>query len=130
LWENAQKEINETLTPEQLNRLKQIEQQQNVAGTLADDEEMQKSLKLEPDLIAKIKAIKDESSKEIAQFQVTQIKLKQNLFDTQQKVAILQKDANVQTLRLLTDNQKAMWKQLTGEPFEVKLDGYAFGKKK
>ncbi len=120
LTEVLLKEIHDVLSSEQAKRLKQIELQQSVPTTLAD-EEVQKSLKLDEPQIAKINSIKDESAKEIAQFQITQMKLKQNPLETQEKIVILQKDANDRAMQVLTDEQKMKWKELVGEPFELKL---------
>jgi Spy/CpxP family protein refolding chaperone len=127
--EAIQKEINEILTPEQAKRFKQIERQQRIPSALVDEEEVQKALNLDEQQITKVKTIKDESRKEISQFELTQSKLKANPFETQQKVATLEKDANAQALRVLTDEQKIKWKELVGEPFEVKISGFGLGKK-
>jgi Spy/CpxP family protein refolding chaperone len=125
--EHVQKEISETLTPEQQKRLKQIERQQSVANTLVNDEEAQKALKLQDEQIAKLKTINNDSIREIARLNLE--KFKEDPFGTQEKVAALQKVANRQAIRLLTDDQKATWKDLTGEPFDVKFEAYPFGKK-
>jgi Spy/CpxP family protein refolding chaperone len=125
--EGVQKEIGEVLTPEQQKRLKQIERQQSVPNALVNDEEAQKALKLQDEQIAKLKTIHNESMREINRLK--REKFREDPFGTEEKAVALQKVANTQALRVLSDDQKAKWKELTGEPFEVKPEGYPLGKK-
>lgn len=124
--EKSQKAIAEILKPEQISRLKQIERQQSVVSTLSNDEDVKKELKLSEEQIEKLKGISDDSRKEM---QGLFGGFKDNPSEAREKMAALRKEATEKAVKVLDDAQAKKWKDLTGEPFEVKLEGRGnFGK--
>jgi Spy/CpxP family protein refolding chaperone len=116
LNEETLKAAGDILKPDQLKRLKQIELQQ--AGVLAYSRpEVQKALNLTDDQKQKIQTIAEESGKEM-----------RDLFgggnpaEIQEKIAELRKKTAEKVQVVLTDNQKNAWKELTGEPFQVRFN--------
>jgi Spy/CpxP family protein refolding chaperone len=114
--EETLKAAGDILKPDQLKRLKQIELQQ--AGVLAYSRpEVQKALNLTDDQKQKIQTIAEESGKEM-----------RDLFgggnpaEIQEKIAELRKKTAEKVQVVLTDNQKKAWKELTGEPFQVRFN--------
>jgi Spy/CpxP family protein refolding chaperone len=114
--EAGDKFVKETLKPEQQKRLKQIEYQNNVLPTLSANEEVQKTLKLTDEQKEKLKTLADDLNKD-----------RRELFqagpgpETMQKMQALTKDYTTKAQAVLTDAQKKEWKELTGEPFEVRF---------
>jgi hypothetical protein len=110
------KALEGVLSKDQMKRLKQIERQ--VAGVrMFQTEEMQKALKLTDDQKGKIKEITDDLTKE-----------QQGLFsggkpdaDTLKKFQTLQKDSLANAVKVLNDDQKKEYKNLTGEPIEISM---------
>ena len=43
------------------------------------------------------------------------------------KMASLNKEASDKVVAVLTPDQKISWKEMTGDPFELKMDPNAFG---
>jgi len=116
----ATKELAEILKPEQMQRLKQIERQQSITRTLTDDNDAIKDLGITDEQKDRIKQIGDESVKEVADL------LKQfgkdNARETNEKVLAARKEANERATKLLTETQQAKWKEMIGEPFELKQE--------
>jgi Spy/CpxP family protein refolding chaperone len=126
--EETNKALADVLTPEQAKRYKQITLQDR--GTQAfNDEEVQKALKLTDEQKEKIKTINEDAAKE-----------RQQLFprggggggagagrrdpgafeEMRKKMAAMNKETMEKVTAVLTDDQKKAWKDLIGEPFEVK----------
>jgi hypothetical protein len=103
------------LKPAQMKRLRQIELQQS-GPTDADS---QKELGLSDEQKTKIKEIADKSREERRDLGKG---FKDNPKETQEKMAKLTKDTTEKELAVLTDAQKKQWKEMTGEPFEVKIE--------
>jgi len=107
--------LGEILKPEQLKRLKQIELQQ-VGAQAFTRADVQKALTLTADQQEKIKTISDDSAKSMRElFQGG------NAQGGREKIAALRKETGEKIQAVLTDDQKKAWKELTGEPFEVRL---------
>lgn len=123
IGEETDKALADVLKPEQMKRLKQISLQQRGAQAFTDAK-VQEELKLTDDQKDKIKTINDDAQKEMRE-----------LFQSggDDREAMMKK---IQTLRtetmdkvkgVLTDDQKKTWEQMTGAPFEVKMEGRGGG---
>lgn len=115
--EGPTKEVEKILKPEQMTRLRQIARQQGGPAAYVAPENA-KDLKLTDDQVKKIKDIADELQKDTME-----------LFrgagrggfsaETREKMTALTKEASEKAADVLTAEQKAKWKGLTGEPFTV-----------
>jgi hypothetical protein len=122
----AYKELGDVLKEDQVKRLKQIEIQ--VAGNRAFTmPAVQEALKLNESQQEKIREVSGESFREMADLREEYgikgfggPKLdadKQKEYD--RKLAAITKDMQDKVVATLTDEQKATWKTLTGEPIDV-----------
>jgi Spy/CpxP family protein refolding chaperone len=113
--EAAEKLVKETLKPEQQKRLKQIQLQQGGLMAFAS-EEVQKGLSLTDEQKEKLKTLGSDMQKDMQE-------LRQGGFspETMQKTRALTKEYMGKAADMLTDDQKAKWKEMTGEPFEVQM---------
>jgi len=116
--DETMKEVDEILKPEQIKRFKQIQLQ--VRGPDAyRDEEVQKTLKLTDDQKDKIKTIMEDFGKEAQEI----FKDAGGDFKAAgKKVQDLRKETQDKITGLLTDDQKKAWTELTGKPFELKME--------
>ena len=119
------KAVNGILDEKQQKRLQQIHVQQEGLAAYTQDEDVQKALKLTDEQKDKIKAINDDLRKEIG-----------NLGggggggggrgrgnpEMLQKIQALRKEATQNAVKALNEDQQKTYKELTGEPFEVKRD--------
>jgi Spy/CpxP family protein refolding chaperone len=120
------KDLGDVLKPDQLKRFKQIELQ--VQGTRAfQDPEVQKELNLTDDQKDKIKTISEDAGKEMQEARKSS---QGNFEEAGKKFRVIQKDAREKAVAVLTPEQKKTWKEMTGEPFEVKFEPGQFGKGK
>ncbi len=119
IGEETEKELASVLNPDQSKRLKQISLQ--MRGSQAfNEEDVQKSLNLTDDQKDKIKTLNEDAGKEMREvFQNAQ----GNFREAGEKVAALRKETMEKVAALLTEEQKKSWKEMTGEPFEVKFEG-------
>jgi Spy/CpxP family protein refolding chaperone len=119
IGEETEKGMAEVLKPEQSKRLKQIVLQ--AKGSQAfNEEEVQKDVKLTDDQKDKIKTLNEDLGGEIREvFQNAQ----GNFQEAGKKVATLRKETMDKVVALMTDDQKKTWKEMTGDPFEVKFEG-------
>jgi Spy/CpxP family protein refolding chaperone len=112
------KELGNILKPEQTKRFTQIQLQQSGVNAFATPR-VQEELKLTDEQKSKIRDISqdvNESTREA--FQASQ----DDRAAAMQKIAGLRKQGMEKTLAVLTDEQKSTWKDMTGEPFEVKFE--------
>jgi hypothetical protein len=112
--------MGDTLKPEQVQRYKQLALQQAVelagAGVFLDPE-LSKALKLTDKQKEDLKGIADDLPKK-----------RQGLFkdakggfaEVFKKVATLNKESVDEAVRSLTDDQKKTWKEMVGQPFDLK----------
>jgi len=116
--EEAKSGAKDILKPEQTARLDQISLQARGLQAFTDSK-IQEKLKLTDDQKSKLKDIEEDvrsQSRELFQgFQ-------NDREGTMQKFAALRKESLGKAVALLTDEQKATWKEMTGEPFEVKFE--------
>jgi len=117
----VRKGLNDLLKPEQVKRYEQIQLQQiGVLGAPAMPR-VQEALNLTDDQKSKLQTIQAEQREAMGE-----------LFQggggggdraaAMQKMTELRKKGNDKAMALLTDSQKASWKELTGEPFEIKME--------
>jgi hypothetical protein len=114
--EESMKAVEGILKPEQVKRLNQISLQQRGADAFTDTD-VQKGLKLTVEQRGKIKTITEDARKEM-----------QGLFqpggdfqEAQKKMTAMRKETMEKVSALLTDDQKKAWKDMAGEPFEVRF---------
>ena len=109
--------IKPVLNADQMKRLKQIELQQ--AGAQAfSTENVQASLKLNDEQKEKIKTITEDMQKELRSvFQPGG-----NFEGAREKMTALRKESLERVMAVLTADQKKAYKDLTGEPFEVRFE--------
>ncbi len=113
--EETYKAMGDLLKADQVKRLKQIELQQRGLA----DPGTQKALKLSDEQKEKIKKIGEDTREKAREvFKDAQGDFKA----AAEKMATLTKEAREKQANLLTDDQKKQWKEMTGEPFEVKFE--------
>jgi Spy/CpxP family protein refolding chaperone len=109
------KSLDGLLKPEQVKRFKQIEIQ--VGGFMAFNQpRVQEALKLTDDQKEKVRAI----GEEIQGAMPSREDFQSDRETAMKKMAEVQKGAKEKATALLTEDQKASWKELTGEPFDYK----------
>jgi Spy/CpxP family protein refolding chaperone len=119
IGEETEKGLADVLKPEQSKRLKQISLQQRGSQAF-NEEDVQKTLKLTDDQKDKIKTLNEDAGKEMREiFQNAQ----GNFREAGEKAGALRKETMEKVMALLTDEQKKAWKDMTGEPFEVRFEG-------
>jgi hypothetical protein len=115
------KALADILKPEQMKRTKQISLQVRGGRAFADPEVVE-ALKFTAEQKDKIKAIQEEAQKEMRDlFQGG------NREEARKKIAELRKSTDAKLNELLNTEQKAKWKELTGEPFKGELTRPGFG---
>jgi hypothetical protein len=122
--EGPMKDVEKILKPEQMKRLEQIGRQNAGAGYLASTEGA-KELELKDEQKTKIKEIYKELQKDTDElFRGGGGGGKGAFFspETREKLASLNKEAKDKAIDALTKEQKEKYKELTGEPFEVKFE--------
>jgi len=110
------------LKTDQAKRFKQIETQQLRIRAFTNEEVM-KELGLSAEQKEKAKAIVDEISQDIGDLTKGGKGFGFNK-EAQQKIAALNKEGMDKITAILTDDQKTKWKDMVGEPFEVRFEGF------
>jgi hypothetical protein len=115
--EEVLKELSSTLRSEQIKRLKQIHVQQQ--GLLAfADPEVERTLKLSDDQKSKLRALGVDFAR---QARPLFRRGAQGSFETRlKKMTDLNKQAMEKSVGILDADQKKTWKELIGEPFEIR----------
>jgi len=112
------------LKPEQTKRLKQIELQQGGLRALTK-EDVQKELKLSEKQVGEIKAISEEVAKDtqalFGQMRDAQGN-REKMQEIQKKMTSTRKEGMDKASALLNDEQKKAWKEMAGQPFEIKFE--------
>jgi Spy/CpxP family protein refolding chaperone len=113
LAKEASKAIGEILNKDQAKRFKQIGLQVQGAAAIANPE-IAKELKVMDDQLIKITELQQQARQEMR-------KIRQDAAGDQaeaiKKITEYRKAINEKILKLLTDEQKAKWKEMTGKPF-------------
>jgi len=113
--DEAYKQLGDVLKSEQIKRLRQIELQQvGLSSPTA-----QKALKLSDEQKDKVKKIAEETREKGRDLSKD---FKTDPKGTLEKMSTLRKEGSEKQLGVLTDDQKKQWKEMTGEPFEVKFE--------
>jgi hypothetical protein len=122
--EETQKALSGVLNPDQEKRFKQIELQ--VRGPRAfTDPEVQKTLNLTADQQEKIKTINQDAEKQMSALRPGPGGgggEQRNPEEMRKKMTEMRKETMSRSMEVLTDDQKKQWKEMTGEPFEVKFE--------
>ncbi|WP_020474804.1 hypothetical protein [Zavarzinella formosa] len=122
--ETPMKDAEKVLKPDQLKRLKQIHIQ-NRGIALFNDHEYAAVLKITSEQKAKAKEIQTELTKDLRELgggRPNGGRPMQPSKETMEKIANVQKEAKEKALDLLTADQKKTYKDMSGEPFEVKQE--------
>lgn len=116
--EETIKELAGVLQPEQIKRLDQIALQQR--GIQAFQEvRVEKALKLTAEQKNKIKTLNADATKEMRElFQ----SVNGDFQEAMKKIHALRKANLDKAAAVLTDDQKKIWKEMTGAPFEAKFE--------
>jgi len=117
--EDTLRGVSDVLKPEQMRRLKQIKLQQESLAAFSDPDVI-KSLKLTDRQKESIRSVAEELAKNANDaFK----KGSQSSFPAALKrVAVLRRESLEKGLAVLTPEQRKIWKELAGEPFEVKIE--------
>lgn len=111
----TKKLTDELLKPEQAKRLGQISLQQRGTSAFADPE-IQAKLKMTDEQKNKVKDLNEETM-------ATMQELRQGFQDDREgamkKIQALQAEVAAKALAMMTDEQKGLWKEMTGEPFTI-----------
>jgi Spy/CpxP family protein refolding chaperone len=120
--DDAMTGLGKVLSPDQVKRLKQIKWQNDGLRAFSD-EEIIKTLSLSADQRQKIKSISEDARHEFAAiFQPAgDASGGSGIQEGVRKIAILRRDTLEKAVNVLNPSQKKQWKQLIGEPFEVKI---------
>jgi Spy/CpxP family protein refolding chaperone len=115
---DLRKSLDGILKPEQVKRFEQIQLQQSGTNAFTTPRVVD-ALKLTDDQKSKIQQINDgvfQSMRDLRE------EFQSDREGAMKKMADLRKQALDKSLAVLTDSQKATWKELNGEPFEVKFE--------
>jgi hypothetical protein len=110
------KAVGEVLKPDQLKRLKQIHWQQQGARAFSDPE-LADALKFTTEQKDKIQAVREEARKEMQSLR----QAGGDREEARKKFEEIRKATNEKVMGVLTDEQKAKWKELQGEPFKGEI---------
>jgi hypothetical protein len=113
------KRLADVLKPEQMKRYRQIQLQQ--LGLMAFTEpDVQSKLKLSDEQVGRIRKINAQSQSQRREF----AQGGRNRGQMQKKVETPGKDSMDKALAVLSVDQKRAWNDMTGEPFEVRFQGF------
>ena len=112
--EEVKKEL--ALSDEQSKRLDQIRVQQRAYEAMLEPE-VQSKLNLSDDQKDKLREIVRDTREK-----TQSLRAAQGGPETFQKINDIRKESNEKAVALLTDDQKKTWKELTGEPVEVRFE--------
>jgi len=116
--DEAKTALKGVLSTEQSTRLDQITLQQRGIEAFADSQ-VQEKVKLTEEQKDKLKEI---GASARSQMQELRSGFRDDFEGTMQKFTTLRKESIEKAIALLNDDQKKTWKELTGEPFEVKFE--------
>ncbi len=118
---DVRKGLADVLKPEQVKRFDQIQLQQMGVLGAPDLPRVQEALNLTDDQKSKLRSVQEEQREAMGE-----------LFRggggggdrtaAREKMTSLRKKGTDKAMAVLTDSQKSSWKELTGEPFEIKLE--------
>ncbi len=133
-FEESRKEadkVREALKPEQGKRLHQIELQVKGVRAFADPE-VQNQLKLSDKQKEEIKEVAESTEKDLSEVRQGFREARGNpekMKEIGKKVQALSHEGMEKISGLLTADQKNAWKEMTGEKFELKMEGFGGGRR-
>ena len=110
--------VKDVLKPEQVARLDQISLQQQGITAFADPK-AQGKLGLSDDQRSKLREIADDADRKMRDLREGFANDREG---TMEKMRAARKESMDKALGVLTDGQKKSWKEMTGEPFEVRFE--------
>ena len=113
------KATSELLTPEQSKRFEQITLQ-SMGVNAFNDPDVAKKLKITDDQKAKIKDLGESMMSQMGEIRQT---MQDDREGAMKKMTALRAENTTKGMAILTSEQKATWKEMTGEPFEMKMEG-------
>lgn len=116
--EEVQKSLTDVLKPEQAKRFHQIQLQQRGADALSDPE-VQAKLNLTDDQKSKLTDIREDVRKQMEGLRGDSGGDRQAAME---KFRTIRKESQDKAFAVLTDEQRASWKELTGEPVEIQIE--------
>ena len=120
--EEARKGQEEILNPQQKKRLKEITLQQRGTGAFSE-EEVQNALNLTADQKDKIKTIENDFHKQWREILPPDaFRNRAELPERFKKMDALRKESLDKVLAILRDDQKKKYKEMSGAPFELKIE--------
>ena len=120
--EEARKGQEEILNPQQKKRLKEITLQQRGTGAFSE-EEVQNALNLTADQKDKIKTIENDFHRQWREILPPDaFRNRAELPERFKKVDALRKESLDKVLAILRDDQKKKYKEMSGAPFELKIE--------
>jgi hypothetical protein len=128
--DDTMKSLHSVLSVPQVRRLKQIQWQNDGLGAFSDDEVI-KALQLTVEQKEKIRALNSEVNRQWHDLVTssaasgTEGNRYREIF---RKLSVIRREARDKGVGLLTAAQKKTWKDLVGEPFEVKIEQLRTGK--
>jgi Spy/CpxP family protein refolding chaperone len=118
--ETMTRAMNDILTSEQIKRLGQIEIQAQGAGALVRSE-VQKELNLSDRQREEIRSLADAGEKEVRETLKTPPADPKGWVEIGKKIRKIHQNTEERALAVLSDEQRKTWKEMTGEPFELKM---------
>ena len=116
---SGMKDVEAMLKPEQTKRFKQIVFQARGVENLTDPETA-KALKVTPEQADKVKELMDAMRSEVREAMASTSGDRQA---GQEKYLAIRKETNTKAMALMSADQKKMYKEMSGEPFEVPAMG-------
>lgn len=121
----AKERLKGVLKPEQLDRLEQIERQQQGVQAFSDPAVVE-ALKLTEDQQAEIEGILETYRTEVRDaFEAA--REAEDRGAVMREMVELRRASMDKAMAVLTDEQRASWDELTGEPFQIGPGGFGFG---
>jgi hypothetical protein len=118
--ETGAEELAKVLTPGQMKRLKQIALQQSDVYAFSEVEVV-RTLRLTAAQQDKIKTITDEGAKKLREL-LAGVEEGAPIQAIRARTAPLRKQIVDQAVAVLSDKQKRLWREMTGEPFDFQVD--------
>ena len=114
----GKKVVEDVLKPEQVKRFHQISLQARGIQAM-EDPEVQAKLKITSEQKDKLKSIQDDSREKMTDMRE---KFQGDREGMMKAMTEMRKEVFEKAVGVLTSEQKSMWKEMTGEPFEIKME--------
>ncbi len=117
-FKDAEKQVLAALKPEQAKRLRQIALQRQTMISAIERPDVAKEMKLTEEQTKTLRELREGAMKEMAKVREGGAESRE---EARKKMTEIAKATDEKLLKLLTDEQKAKWKELLGEPFKGDL---------